>query len=204
MQKILGIILSDWDDMRRKHRQTGDSENPSITKKERKAEELFNEVSDEYETDEDPDHPEQKEKVESWVNELLNDARFNFPSYADCFISENLIRKHIEDQGIVLSKEAKREIKKMKQREQINKDRGNLSIDIRKSSYDTSYLSMDQLANLVDKLDENKKASLSRDAHEYKPIRDAVAHTALITDPAKAKLTSVFENIKGRVRTLLS
>ena len=43
-----------------------------------------------------------------------------------------------------------------------------------------------------------------RDATEFKPIRDAVAHTAILTDQAKARLTTVRENIKGRVKKLLS
>ena len=63
---------------------------------------------------------------------------------------------------------------------------------------------MNDLAYLVDKKDRIKDACLARDANEYKPIRDAIAHTALITDVAKNKLTSVYENIKGRIRTLLS
>jgi len=63
---------------------------------------------------------------------------------------------------------------------------------------------MDDLANLVDKKDPNKEACLVRDANEYKPIRDALAHTALLTDAAKNKLTSVRENIKGRVKTILA
>ena len=63
---------------------------------------------------------------------------------------------------------------------------------------------MDDLANLVDKRDPAKEACLARDANEYKPIRDAVAHTALLTKVAKTKLTTVRENIKGRVKTILS
>jgi hypothetical protein len=35
-------------------------------------------------------------------------------------------------------------------------------------------------------------------------MRDAVAHTALLTDEAKSKLTAVFENVKGRLRMLFS
>ncbi len=63
---------------------------------------------------------------------------------------------------------------------------------------------MDGLANLVDKVrDPNKEAGLSRDASEYKPVRDALMHTALLTDEAKGKLTAVYENIKGRVKSLL-
>jgi len=55
----------------------------------------------------------------------------------------------------------------------------------------------------VDKRDPIKEACLARDAREYKPIRDAVAHTALLTDPAKNKLTTVRENIRERVKTIL-
>jgi len=63
---------------------------------------------------------------------------------------------------------------------------------------------MDHLANLVDKKDPLKEACLSRDAYEYKPIRNAVAHTSLLTDGAKTKLSTVRENIKERVKIILS
>jgi hypothetical protein len=63
---------------------------------------------------------------------------------------------------------------------------------------------MDDLAYLVDKKDPLKEACLARDANEYKPIRDAVAHTALLTDAAKKKLSTVRDNIKERVKTILS
>ena len=84
--------------------QEGDSENLSISKKERKAEELYNAVSEEYSM---PEDKASKEKVGSWVRDLGDDARFNFTSYAECFISENLIRRFVEDNQISLSKEAK-------------------------------------------------------------------------------------------------
>ena len=93
----------------------------------------------------------------------------------------------------------------MRKKEDSSKGLGNISIDIRKRETDLSYLGMDGLANLVDKAaDRIKDAALSRDANEYKPIRDALAHTALLTDTAKNKLTTVYENIKGRIRKLLS
>jgi hypothetical protein len=95
-------------------------------------------------------------------------------------------------------------VAELKKREKESKGKGNISIEIRRGPSDSSYLSMDDLANLVDKSKEPlKEAALSRDAKEYKPIRDAVAHTALLTDPAKRKLTSVRENIKGRVKEIL-
>ena len=91
-----------------------------------------------------------------------------------------------------------------KNNELTNKNKANISIDIRRSSSDLSYLSMDFLANLVDKVEPLRQAGLSRDAIEYKPMRDAIAHTALLTDLAKQKLTTVYENIKARIRTLFS
>ena len=92
----------------------------------------------------------------------------------------------------------------MKEREQVSRGKGNISIPIRRIPNDSSYLSMDYLANLVDKKDPLKEACLIRDANEYKPIRDAVAHTALLTDAAKTKLATVRNNIKGRVKTILA
>jgi hypothetical protein len=163
---------------------------------------LVNIVSEDYSL---PDKSPHKKKVDSWVDELAEDAQFNFSSYAECFISENLVRKFIEERQIALSPEAEKERDKWKRTEANNKNRANISIEIRRLQNDLSYLSMDHLANLVDKTKEPlKEAGLSRDAIEYKPMRDAVAHTALLTDLAKNRLTTVYENIKARVRTLLS
>jgi len=201
LKKIISEIMEDWDKLRNRINQDGDPDNPRLSKKERKSRELFNAVSEEYSL---PKKSENKEKVDQWVDELADDAQFNFSSYAECFVSENLVRKYIENKGVALSPESAREIADRKSGENNSKNLGNISIDIRKSDSDLSYLSMDHLANLVDKEDPIKKASLSRDAKEYKPMRDALAHTALLTDVAKNKLTSVFENIKGRVKALIS
>ncbi len=201
IRKLLSIIIEDWDRWRIKHRKPGDSENQRLTEKERKSRELFNVVSEDFSL---PEGSDEKEKVDSWVDSLADDAQFNFSSYADCFLSENLIRKYIEDKKIALSPEAIREIDKWKNAEEDNKGKGNVSIDIRQKKNDLCYLAMDDLANLVDKRDPAKEACLSRDAKEYKPIRDAVAHTALVTDLAKTKLNMVFENIKARIKALFS
>ena len=201
-QKALRAIVEQWDEWRRKHRDEGDPENESITKGERASLGLYNVVSKEFEP---PKGTKRGAKVDKWVDELASDATFNFESYAECFISENLVRNFIKQKRIVLSTEALEQAKQWKGRETESKNRGNISIKIRRTGGDLSYLSMDDLANLVDKPhDRIKEASLSRDASEFKPIRDAVAHTALLTDEAKVKLRTVRENIKGRVRTLLS
>jgi hypothetical protein len=214
--QIINKVIEDWDKWRVKHRMDGDSENMRIKKRDRISKRLFDVVSEEYTTPPGgdvppsgdsiipPDDTDYRERVENWVNDLGEDAQFNFGSYAECFISENLIRKFIQENSIALSSEAQTERKKWQGVETDSKNKGNISIDIRRVGGDLSYLSMNSLAYLVDKKDPIKEACLARDANEYKPIRDAIAHTALLTDVAKSKLTSVYENIKGRIRTLLS
>jgi len=200
-KKVLKIV-DDWDKFRIKHREEGDPDNPRLSKKERASRGLYGAVSQEFGL---PKGSANKDQVAGWVDELSDDAAFNFESYADCFVSENLIRRYIKHKKLPLSKEAREEVEKWKQAEEANKGKGNVSIEIRRTPSDSSYLSMDHLANLVDKSkDPLKEAALSRDAKEYKPIRDAVAHTALLTDLAKKKLTGVRDNIRGRVKKILS
>lgn len=200
-RKTLLKIIEEWDVWRGKHRKDGDPENKRISRTERASAGLYNAVAQEFEP---PKQTKAGQIVDEWVSQLSGDAAFNFESYAECFVSENLVRKFIKTKRIPLSPEAQAEAKQWKTKEADNKNKGNISIEIRRGSEDLSYLSMDGLANLVDKRDKIKEACLARDAAEFKPIRDAVAHTALLTDEAKKKLTSVRENIKGRVKTLLA
>ncbi len=195
-------IVEDWDKWRRKHRKDGDPENESISKTERASAGLYNAVAMGYEP---AKGSKASDKVDSWVDDLSADATFNFESYAECFVSENLVRRYVKEKRIPLSLEAQAEADTRKKNEEANKNKGNISINVRKIRDDLSYLSMDFLAHLVDAGDKTKRdARLIRDADEFKPMRDAVAHTALLTDEAKKKLATVRENIKGRVKTLLS
>lgn len=201
LRKILLKVVEDWDVWRLKHHEEGDSDNERISKKQRASAGLYNAVAMDFESKR---KSKSARRVEEWVSALSADAAFNFESYAECFISENLVRTYISDRRVPLSNEARQEADKWKKRESESKQRGNISIDIRRQASDLSYLSMDDLANLVDKpQDKLKEAALARDATEFKPMRDAVAHTALLTDVAKERLRTVRENIKGRIKTLL-
>ena len=199
-EKVFNKIIDDWDNWRVKHRKPGDPDNNRITLKERRSLELYHSVSEEYIP---PEGSVNKEKVDYWINELADDAKYNFGSYAECFISENLIRKYIDEEDIELSTEAEGHINQWREREANNKRRGNCNIDIRQEDSDVSYLDMVGLANLVDR-QRGSQSCLPSDAKEYKPIRDALMHTALLTDEAKRKLTTIYDNIKGRVKSLLS
>ena len=199
LRSKISEILEDWDKWRIKHRQEGDVESDRISQKERASVGLYNAVSGEYEP---PVDSENKRKVDGWVDELREDATFNFESYAECFVSENLVRKYIRGKNIATSQEGQTEVAQMRQKETTSKQNGNVNIDIRRDNDDLSYLDMSLLAKQADTT--GVQNTLHNDAKTYKPIRDAVAHTALLTDEAKRKLTSVYENIKARVKNLLS
>ncbi len=201
LRKIIAKIMDDWDKLRWEINQDADPDSRFRTKKETKSKELFNVVAKEYAP---PKKSKNKPKIDGWVNDLADDAQFNFSSYAECFISENLIRKFIQEQDVELSSNAKGTIEEWKKREEVAKNAANISIELHKTPNDLNYLSMDGLANLADKVgDKNKDAGLSRDAIEYKPVRNAMAHTALLSDLAKSRLTATYENIKARLKTKL-
>lgn len=199
--KIMNQIIEDWDKWRVELRQDGDSDNTTrMTKKERKSKELVNVITDDFVP---PKESSYRNKVDEWLDKLSSDAEYNVTTYAECFISENLLRNYITYKSIALSTEAQRESTKWKEKEEANKNTANLSFDLRQSKDDLVYLDMDNLANLIEKVDPIKQAGLSRDAKEYKPIRDAMAHTALLTSNAKQRLNLTYENIKARIKKIL-
>lgn len=200
-ENVMKRIIEDWDRWRVELRQDGDSENTTrMTKKERKSKELVNTITDEFVP---PKESIYRNKVDEWIDYLSKDAEYNVTSYAECFISENLLRNYINHKPIAISPEAKTESDKMRAKEDTNKNTANLSFDLRQSKDDLAYLDMDHLANLIEKVDPIKQAGLSRDAKEYKPIRDAMAHTSLLTHNAKQRLNTTYENIKARIKKIL-
>jgi hypothetical protein len=201
LEKIVRTIIDEWDLLRTTKGDDGDPDNKRLSRKKRKAKELFNETVNDIISKKEMTH---NGIVENWVSELSDEAQFNIPSYAECFVSENLLRKYIENKAIPLSKEAKNEIAEMKNRELISKNKANISIQLRQNNNDLQYLDMNGLSNLVDKpIDPNNQPGIARDARTYKPVRDAVCHTSLLTQEAKNHLSGVFANIQARLRTLL-
>jgi len=195
--KIIKQIIDDWDALRLARGSDGDEDNVRKTPKERKALSLYNLSSEEFTEDSNTD-------IRSWVKDLRPEAEFNIPAYVDCYLSENLIRKYINEQNITLTPPAETEIREWRHRESLRKAEANISFDIRQNNDDLNYLGMDFLAKVVDSTaNRQTTASLVRDAIDFKPVRNAVGHTALLTADAKTKLTLVYANIKSRLRTLL-
>ena len=203
IEELLRTILDDWDKWRTELNQDGDSENKRISRKERKSRELFSAVADDFVPPKT--HAPSRKKVEEWITDLGQDAEFNFSSYGECFVAENLLRKYIEDKKIQIPEKLQKQIEDWIQKTEMHKNKANISFDIRENATELSYCAMDDLAYLADdETDKDKKASLRRDAIEYKPIRDAMSHTSRLTHAAKSRLTATYENIKARIIQLLN
>ena len=218
-QDILWKVVRDWDTFRVKHREDGDSENKRIPRDQRKGRELYNAVIAKYRV---PKRSANQEKIEGWVGDLEADAAYNFASYAHCFISENLLRKYIDDKGEVIScmnvdkttgetcedrydpegentnlcKYCKGKDRRKNLQEQ--KDKVDLLIPIRsKEDSFLTYLDYIDLAQII-----NYRALTDADK-PYRLLRNSVMHTSLLTRQAKTKLTSVFDNIVATVKKLV-
>lgn len=203
LERIFKKIIEEWDVLRRKHGADGDPDNKTITKKARKAQELFNATMSDMNDSEDKKFIKRGSVVDEWVKELSEEAQFYIPSYTECFVAENLLRHYVEHTKLNVSPEAQREAKKWQKKEEANKGIANISFDIRRKSGDLYYLDMSYLANLIDKVSDTKSPGLSRSASVYKPVRDAVGHTSMITEIAKQQLNTEYENIKARLVALL-
>lgn len=200
-RELLPKIIDDWDRLRLQVRDEGDDENARKTKRERKAQALVTEAANDYKPDKDAPA---KDDVERWLKEIAPDAEFNTSAYVDCFLSENLVRKFISAKSLQVTPNVQKQIDKYKTQETNFKGTANISFPIRQASYDLSYVDMNDLAFTAEG---NKKApspSLWTDAAAYRPVRNAVGHTGRLTQTAKNHLNLTFENIKGRIRTLIS
>ena len=201
-EKIFKKIIDDWDVLRRNQGDTGDPDNITITPKARKAQELFHTTLKDMRKQES--FVKKDGMVDKWIKTLSEEAQYNIPSYTECFVSENLLREYIKYKKLTLSPEAVAEAQRCKRNEKQNKGKANISYAIRTSDDDMFYLDMGYLSNFIDKaVDGQKDAALSRSAIMYKPVRDAVGHTSVITNIAKQQLSVEFENIKARLINLL-
>ncbi len=169
-------ILDDWDEWRVELRLDGDPDNTRIKRKEKKSMELFNAISEDFTPT--PGTPNE-DKVNSWIDNLSKEARFNFVSYGECFVSENLLRKVIEEKNIPLSKDASKQAEKYKSLERNNKLNADIAFEIRENNNDLLYLDMADLAKEVDSFIPNgtEGQNIDRDVKRYKPIRNALSHT---------------------------
>lgn len=209
-QQILPRVIDDWDRLRLKYGKQGDEENTRRTKKERRATSFVVAAEEEFREgkegeEDDPTLERDGDVVDKWLRDLRPDAEYNVSSYVDCFLSENLLRKYIRHNDSELVDGVKKEIEKWRKSEDDAKAEANVNFDIRRDNDDLSYLGMDALAVTAEGPGaKNKNQSFWKDALAYKPARNAVGHTGVLSNLAKGHLNLTFENIKARVRKLMN
>lgn len=200
---FLPLVIDQWDKFRLEVGKPGDEENPRKSKKERGASNLVAATEEEFLPDDASE--EVLDKVDGWLTKLRPDAEFNVAAYVDCFLSENLTRKFITDTGKDLSAEDEKKVSDWKVIEEKRKEEAGISFEIRRGSSDLSYLDMTALAYCAEgKNPGTQTASLHKDAISFKPVRNAVGHTGLLTPIAKSHLNVTFENIRARIKKMIS
>lgn len=211
-------IIDQWDDLRDKFGDDGDPEN--ITResaKIKKAKSLYRQVAHDF-VGEAPT----KSDTAGFLKDLEIDAAFNGNSYLECFIAENLLRKYIVDKGTTPTACTNVDQNKKTCLDRYNPKTGSLalceyckgthrleglkdektaasvSIQIRADEKNLlMYLDYVDLAKIID------DKILKKEDSQYKPLRNSVMHTSRLTEEAKIRLTSVFNNIVATVRSLL-
>jgi len=209
IKPVIKSIIDQWDKWRIEIKQDGDDDNRRFSRKERASKKLYNETAGEYKPALS-DNSEPAVRVQEWINELEEDATFNIQSYTECFVSENLVRKLIKHKSITLEgdarrkKEARDQIRACRESEEAGKTKGNLAIDIRENNDDLFYLDLEGLASVADPPRNGYQGSILNDEKTFTPIRNALMHTSRLTQDAKCRLTTVYANIKAKIKNLLS
>ena len=200
LRTVLKGVINDWDPWRLELNQDGDPENNRISDKERKSKALFSEISKEFlQRSQSPN----QNKVEGWVKDLETDAEFNMSSYGECFLAENLLRRYIKEKDLAFPSDIKNTVENLKKGTENSKKKAGISFPIRVNSADVYFCDMNQLSKIADPVRDKSTPCLCRDSIKYKPIRDAMAHTSLLTSQAKKLLETTYDNIKFRLINLL-
>ncbi len=199
LKGIIKKICDPWDSLRLARGEDGDDENKRKSKDQRRVRSLLNLKIDDLGL-------EKNSESEKWIGELRPDAEFNISSYTECFLSENLLRKYISEKKINIRddnnyKKIKERITGYKKSELSSKKDAGINIDIRKNTNDSNYLGMSDLINIIE--ESRSEKLITKDGKEYRPIRNALMHTALLTEEAKTKLKTVYDNIKAGIKKYL-
>lgn len=195
-------IIDDWDKWRIELRQDGDSDNPRKSKRDRASANLFNETVNEVKKG---SSAAVRNRIDEWFQELSSDAEFNVAAYADCFVSENLVRKYIVYKEMAITAHDHVDRISKRRRDEADKMRkGNLTIGIRTDNADLFYLDTEPLIDIAEPIDRGGADTLHQDEKQFTPIRNAVMHTSLLTNEAKTRMTSIRDNIRGKIKRLIS
>ena len=196
LRKVSGKVGVHWKRFRKEFKEERESRDDNILVIKRKTKELFNAwvKANKLTTN---------KKV---ARDLATIACENLGGYLGCFIAENLARALIQHQSILLTKKEKEEIKKLIKQENALKKKANIRFDVADSRFGSSeYLGLSSMAGLIDKWAENsgKSDSLTVDANDQAPIRNAVMHNRILTPEAQKKGDTAWLNVAKKISAML-
>jgi hypothetical protein len=108
------------------------------------------------------------------------------------------------EKTIPLTPVAAKDAADWKAKEAANLAKANISWSIRTANDDLYYIEMDGLAIMAEGYKLSTGPSLWLDAVSYKPVRNAVGHTGLLSAAGKTHLNQVFLNVRARIKNLLA
>lgn len=211
LERIFRNIMDDWDKVRVANRQKGDPEGPALSKKDRPAREMvqaiiqddfgftINKTAKKRKSQKSEQVKSNRNLVQEWVDLDEVEAAYNAKSYTTCFVAENLLRDYIKhlrlEDNLNIDK-----INKCKKDEEDAKNIAGIDYQIRQKIDGIYYSGMSELTKAIATTKEKTETSgIMLHAKKFKPLRDAVAHTGLLTSEAKMDLELNFTNIKERI-----
>ena len=193
--EMLRNVENEWDKFRLKHKEDGDPENQSLAPEKRKAKELFDLLSRDYTTKED-------RRINEWLDEVRWAAYSSLTAYGDCFIAENLLRNYLEESlpQTEFSQKFKNVATKFREKEEKNLDRIAYGSGIRVKTSDPYYVYLDDLLREIYKDDSTFDETSTT---KLRVLRNAVAHTCVLTEQAQSDLVDEVAEVKERIKTKL-
>ncbi len=194
-EEMLRSVGNEWDKFRLKHKEDGDPENESLTPETRKAKELFDLLSRDYTTKED-------RRVNEWLDEVRWAAYSSLTAYGDCFIAENLLRNYLEESlsNAEFSEDFKKQAMKFREKEKKDLQRIGCSDEIRAKTSEPYYVHLSDLLREIYKDDPTfDETSITK----LRVLRNAVAHTCVLTEQAQSDLVDEVAEVRERIKTKL-
>ena len=203
-EDLLTTVVQDWTRLRKERGKLGSEEDVTITTRQQAITSAVHETVEEYLQDDDESRfPE----IIRWQNELLTEGEYNVDSYLNCFVAENLLRSYIEEHQLPVMQRLREKAIDFKKKEDQHKTEANINLEIRKRNLDSDRLDMDDLVSIVEQTtvvpQSRKQQSMKFDSLIYRPLRNVVCHTGLLTVDAKEQLRIVIKNIGARLNTLI-
>ena len=215
---IMSKIAEQWNKVRKDLNGIGDLENKKNgTEAQQFIEGALHAKAGEFVTSNEAiiEDDNRQQNLKKAIEILAKQGEQNVESYIDCFVSENILRSYIKQEKIDLSLHntkfndedisVSEFIKKKSDFEQKQIDESGVNTIIRDGELKgLSFLELKQLADIIDEVKSVRvRTNLTMKSDEYRPLRNAVMHTALLTDGAKRKLSILKEEMIYRLNSIV-